>query len=107
MPDVFKFYIKHALIGFLVAGVFVGLLLYFNVANLWHLISTSDIAIMALVVFWALNGLVFGGVQTAVAVMLMAEDRSDDSNGPRGNTPQQVLADGLIPVPQEATTPPR
>lgn len=85
MPPVFRFYLTHCAIGFAVAAVFVGGILYFNVANLWNLISGSDIGLMALVVFWVLNGIVFGGVQTAVAVMLMA-DKDDDDEGPRGGT---------------------
>lgn len=81
MPIIFRFYIKHCIIGFCVSAVFIGALLYFNVANLWHLISTSDVGLMALIVFWVLNGIVFAGVQTGVAIMLMAEDGKDD-DGP-------------------------
>ena len=92
MPIIFRFYIKHCLIGFAVSAVFVSGLLWFNVANLWHLISTSDIRFMALGVFWVLNGIVFAGVQTGVAIMLMAEEGSDDA-GPKGN-----VAEVLVPV---------
>ena len=74
MPIIFRFYIKHCLIGFGISAVFVALLIYFNVANLGHLILGSDIAVLALTVFWILNGIVFAGVQTGVAVMLMSED---------------------------------
>ncbi len=81
MPEIFRFYAKHCLIGFGVSAVFVAALLYLNVANLWHLISTSDVGLMALVVFWVLNGIVFAGVQTGVAVMLMADDDRDDDPG--------------------------
>jgi hypothetical protein len=89
MPKIFKFYFLHCAIGFAVSAIFVGALLYFNIANLWHLISTSDIGMMALFVFWVLNGIVFAGVQTAVAVMLMAE-KDDDDDGPQGGTPVPV-----------------
>jgi len=97
MPIIFQFYIKHCLIGFGVSAVFIATLLYFNVANLWHLISTSDVGLMALVVFWVLNGIVFAGVQTGVAVMMMAEDDDDDDDDRRGNAPS-----GLVPVRQQA-----
>ncbi|MEW9919459.1 hypothetical protein AB2B41_07585 [Marimonas sp. MJW-29] len=96
MPTIFKFYIKHCLIGFAISAVFIAMLLYFNVANLWHLISGSDIGLMALVVFWVLNGIVFAGVQNGVAIMLMAEEGKDDG-GPRGGAPE-----ALVPVPQTA-----
>ena len=94
MPRIFRFYIKHCVIGFAVSAAFVGTLLWFNIANLWHLISGSDIGLMAVVVFWVLNGIVFAGVQTGVAVMLMAEQ---DDDGPRGGTPA-----GLTPAPAVA-----
>jgi hypothetical protein len=96
MPVIIRFYIKHCIIGFAVSAIFIGALMFFNVANLWHLISTSDIGIMALVVFWVLNGIVFAGVQNGVAIMLMAEDDQDE-DGPRGGTPET-----LIPAPQTA-----
>jgi hypothetical protein len=73
MPRVFKLYIRSAIIGFAVAGVFVGLVIGFNVANLRHLILTSDIGVMATIAFWILNGIVFSGVQFGFAVMQMAE----------------------------------
>ncbi|NNK16092.1 MAG: hypothetical protein HKP51_04205 [Sulfitobacter sp.] len=96
MPVIIRFYIKHCIIGFAVSAIFIGALMYFNVANLWHLISTSDIGLMALVVFWVLNGIVFAGVQNGVAIMLMAEENHDDDE-PRGGTPE-----ALIPATQTA-----
>ncbi|WP_299874195.1 hypothetical protein [uncultured Sulfitobacter sp.] len=98
MPTIVRFYIKHCVIGFGISALFIGGLLYYNVLNLWHLISTSDIGLMALVVFWVLNGIVFAGAQMAVAVMLLAEDDEDD--GPRGGTPER-----LVPLRQEAPAP--
>ncbi len=90
MPRIFRFYLTHCAIGFGVSALFIAALLYFNVANLWHLISASDIGGMALIVFWVLNGIVFAGVQTGVAIMLMAEDDKDD-DGPRGNAPEGLI----------------
>ena len=89
MPKIFRFYILHCVIGFAAAAVFIATLLWFNVANLWHLISTSDVGLMALLVFWVLNGIVFAGVQNGVAVMLMAEDPDPGEDPPRG-TPQAL-----------------
>lgn len=83
MPKLIRFYIINCIIGFTVSAVFVGAIMWFNVANLWQLVSGSDIGIMAIVVFWVLNGIVFAGVQFGVAVMLMA-DREDKDDGPRG-----------------------
>ncbi|MGJ8627481.1 MAG: hypothetical protein ACSHXB_11045 [Sulfitobacter sp.] len=81
MPKIFRFYIFHCVIGFAISALFTGALLYLNIANLWHLISTSDIGLMAVTVFWVLNGIVFAGVQTAVAIWLMAEPEGDDTGG--------------------------
>ena len=90
MPIIFRFYIKHCLIGFGVAAAFVVGLLWLNIANLWHLISTSDIGLMAVVVFWVLNGIVFAGVQTGVAVMLMTE-KDEGDQGPKGGSPEALV----------------
>ncbi len=86
MQPVMKFYAKHCLTGFAIAGAFTAAILWFNVGNLWHLVSTSDIGLMAIIVFWMLNGIVFAGVQTAIAVMMMQE--KDET--PRGGTPVPV-----------------
>lgn len=84
MPKLIRFYIVNCIIGFTVAGIFTAGIMYFNVANLWHLISGSDIGLMAIFVFWVLNGIVFAGVQFAVAIMLMGDSDDDDDTGPRG-----------------------
>ena len=95
MPSLVRFYITHCIIGLAVAGVFTAGILWFNVANLWHLISGSDIGIMAVVVFWMLNGIVFAGVQFGVAVMLMGDDDEDDE-GPHGGTRVPVRVPSTI-----------
>lgn len=93
MPKLIRFYILNCVVGFAVAGVFTAGVMWFNVANLWHLISGSDIGVMAIIVFWVLNGIVFAGVQFGVAIMLMA-DSDDKDGGPRGgmNVPVRVPA---------------
>ena len=84
MPQLIKLYIRNVAIGFGLAGVFVALLLAFNVQNLWSLISGSDVAVLAVLLLWIMNGIVFAGVQFGWAVMSMAE-KDDDS--PRGGSP--------------------
>jgi len=91
MPELVKLYIRHVLIGFAVAAAFVAMLLWFNVMNLWHLISSSDVGIVALLVLWFSHGVVFAGVQFAWAVMAMAEP----SKGGGGKY-QRVLK--MVPV---------
>ncbi|WP_300056054.1 hypothetical protein [uncultured Roseobacter sp.] len=94
MPRVVRLYVKSALTGFAAAGAFVALVLWLNVANLWHLVSTSDVAIMAVAVFWVLNGIVFSGVQFAWAITAMAarQDSNTGGGGPRPAVPVLVAA---------------
>lgn len=96
MPKLVRLYIKNVLFGFALSGVFVFALLYTNVANLWHLISTSDMGWIALVMLVFFNGVVFAGVQFAISVMRMAQE--DDE--PRGGKRAPVAT--TIPVPVEA-----
>ncbi len=92
MPRVVRLYIKSALTGFAVAGAFVALVLWLNVANLGHLVATSDVAVMAVVVFWVLNGIVFSGVQFAWAITAVAaQDDADDTTGGGPRQPVPVL----------------
>ena len=61
MPKIIRFYIQHTIIGFVASAAFIAGLLYFNVANLWHLISTSDIGLLAGFLLWFSMGLSFQG----------------------------------------------
>lgn len=74
MPRVVRLYITSAVLGFAIAGVFVGLVIGFNVVNLRHLIFTSDVGWIAVFVFWVLNGIVFSGVQFGYSIMQLASD---------------------------------
>jgi len=77
MPHIARFYIRHSLIGFGMAAIFVALLLWFNVANLAHLILSSPSWALALFMLWFFNGIVFAGVQFGLAVMSMADSEDD------------------------------
>ncbi|MEM9344871.1 MAG: hypothetical protein AAGA87_17675 [Pseudomonadota bacterium] len=87
MPPLIRLMIVNALIGYGAAAGFVALLFAFNVANLWHLVSTSDVGLLAAFLLWFFNGIVFGGVQMSIAVMRLAENPDDDPPGPRPNLP--------------------
>ncbi len=96
MPKLIRLYITHVIIGFAIAGAFVGMLLWFNIANLWHLVSHSDKGWLAVLVLWLANGIVFAGVQFGIAVMNM----KDDDDEPRGGRRQGACeGDGqMIPI---------
>lgn len=97
MPDLIKLYIRSALWGLVLAAIFVGMLLWFNVMNLWSLVSTSDKGVVALLALWISNAIVFGGVQFAWAIMDMAEDDDDE---PRGGTKiGPEMQRELLPIP--------
>lgn len=96
MPKLIRLYITHVAIGFGIAGAFVGMLLWFDIANLWHLVSHSDKGWLAVLVLWLANGIVFAGVQFAIAVMNM----KDDDDEPRGGHRQRASRDDgqMVPV---------
>ncbi|MCB2129174.1 MAG: hypothetical protein KDE03_08875 [Rhodobacteraceae bacterium] len=94
MPALVRLYIRHVLIGFGLSVAFVAALLWLDVAGLWHLISTSPQGWIALAMLLVFNGIVFAGVQFAIAVMRMADK---DEGGGRG-TPIGLPAAEPVPV---------
>ena len=97
MPKLIRMYIINVAIGFGIAAAFVVMLLYFNVANLWHLVSTSDKGWLAVLILWISNGIIFAGVQFGIAVMRMKDD--DDDDGPGGGLRERVMPPMHQPVP--------
>jgi hypothetical protein len=83
MPPLVRLYIRHCAIGFALAAVFVGLLFAFDVANLWTLVSRSDVGLMAAVMLFMGNGIVFAGVQFGISVMRLGDDDEDRQGGQR------------------------
>lgn len=80
MPDHIAFILRHALIGFALAVVFVGMLLAFDVAGLWHLVTHTaegPIAALMLLVFFTIT---FGAVQIGYQIMMLGEDDDDDDD---------------------------
>lgn len=91
MPQLVRLYIRHCAIGFAVAAVFVGTLFAFDIANLWTLVSRSDVGLLAAFMLFMGNGIVFAGVQFGISVMRMGDDDAE----PRGGQRDPVL----LPVP--------
>lgn len=79
MPKLISLYIRQVILGFGLSGVFVALLLYFNVANLWHLVTHTSGGMVAVAMLFMFNGIVFAGVQFAITIMRMAGN--DDQGG--------------------------
>ena len=82
MPELVKLYIRNVIIGFGIAALFVAMLLWLNVMNLWYLVSHNADGVLAVFLLWFMHGIVFAGVQFAFAVMMMAgRDDDDDHRG--------------------------
>lgn len=93
MPKLVRLYIKSCVIGFALAVGFVVALVVMDVAGLQRLILATDMGWVAALMMVMFNGVVFSGMQFAIAIMLMAED-DDDDRGPRGGR--------MIPIRVEA-----
>lgn len=100
MPKLIRMYITQVLIGFGIAAAFVAMLLYFNLANLWHLVTHSSSGLLAVFILWFANGIVFAGVQFAISVMRLKDD--DDNQGGGRRDPIRVDMTRLVPIRQEA-----
>ncbi|WP_103333955.1 hypothetical protein [Pseudotabrizicola formosa] len=90
MPKLIRLYIVNVAIGFGIAVAFVAGLLWLDVAGLRHLVLQSPMGWVAAIMMVMVNGVVFGGVQFAIAVMRMAESTQQ----PPGGTGAR-----LVPVP--------
>ncbi len=89
MPELVRMYIRHVVIGFVLACLFTAALLWLNIGNLWHLVRATDVGPLAVMMLVVFNAIVFSGVQFGIAIMGMAED-----DRPTGGT-GAPLADAL------------
>jgi len=107
LPPLVRLYIRHCLIGFAASAVFVGLLLGFDVVGLRGLILGTQGGWMALFLLFFFNGLVFAGVQFAIAIMRMGDDDDDDDRGGRRPRvgPARIGPAGLQAVAVSAAAP--
>ena len=105
MPKLIALYIRSVAIGFGLSAVFLGLMLWFDVAGLRHLIFGSDMGLVAAAMVFMFQGVIFAGVQFGIAVMSMA----DDDSGPKGGLRDYLLPEinSQIPVPVKVTAPKR
>lgn len=90
LPKLVRLYIRHTLIGFAVAAVFVAGLLWANVGNLWHLVTHAEGGYLAAFLLVVFNGIVFSGVQFGIAIMGMAEAEKPRGGGPKRPVGQMV-----------------
>jgi hypothetical protein len=97
MPQLIRFVIRHLAIGFALALPFTGMLLWFNVANLWHLVTNTAEGPLAVFLLVFFNGIVFAGAQLGIALVQLAE-----GDGPRGGraVPVRVTVHARKPAPR-------
>lgn len=81
MPKLIQMYIRHSLIGFGISAVFVGMLLYFNVLNLWGMLLHDKSAGLVVFILWFFHGALFASVQFGYAVMNLAEKPEKPGGG--------------------------
>ncbi len=99
MPKLVRLYINNVAFGFVLSAIFVGLLFWFNVANLWHLVSTSPVGWIAAAMLFMFNGIIFAGAQFAFTILRMEEPETP-KGGPRAPEPIRELTP--IPVKSDA-----
>ena len=98
MPTLVRFLLRHALIGFVLAMVFVGALLAFDVARLGTLVWASPSGGLAVAALTFALGLTFGSVQMGVAVMLLGEDNDRPTRGGGRRATLAPAVRRLVPV---------
>ncbi len=83
MPKLIRLYIASVAIGFALSAVFLGLLVWLDIAGLGGLVLGSASGGAAALMLFVMNGIVFAGVQFAISISRLADDDTDDDN-PRG-----------------------
>lgn len=74
LPLSVRFLLRHALIGFGLAALFVGAVLWSDAFGLGHLLLQATGHPLPLLLLWFFTGLTLGSVQMGVAVMGLGDD---------------------------------
>ncbi|MCE6951702.1 hypothetical protein LAZ40_14530 [Cereibacter sphaeroides] len=98
MPQLVRLYIVNVLIGFGIAIAFVAALVALDVGGLWHLVLETDMGWLGGLMLVMFNGVVFAGVQFAIAVMRMADPEDGTPPGGRAKRPLRPVRAELVPV---------
>lgn len=95
LPRIVRLYILNCFLGFMLAAVFTGLVLWLNIGNIGHLVAHVSGGWLAGLVFFGLNGIVFAGVQSAIVVMSLG--RREPPSGGHGRPIDAVPVPALSP----------
>ncbi len=96
MPKLIRLYITSVALGFALSALFLGLLIWANVAGLGHLVLETSSGGVAAIMLFVMNGIIFAGAQFAIAIMRLAEE---DDAGPKGGLRAPFA---LRPIPVKA-----
>ena len=96
IPIAVRFMVLHGLVGFGLAAIFMGALLWADPGGVGRLILREG-GLPAVALLWFFTGLTFGSVQIGAAVMLQ-DGRGD---APRGGR-REPVAPALVPMPVRA-----
>ena len=91
MPHHVAFLLRHALIGTLVALAFTGMVLWFDIGHIRHLVLATEEGPLALAVFTVFMAITFASVQMGIRIMGLGEEEDDNpGNGPSGHRHEAV-----------------
>ncbi|MEM8856283.1 MAG: hypothetical protein AAGD34_21495 [Pseudomonadota bacterium] len=80
IDDLPRLLVRHAIVGFILAFVAVGLSYITDFFGLRTMVRGTDVGVLALIVMTILVGLTFASVQMGAAVMLAGHDTGDDGS---------------------------
>lgn len=100
MPQLVRFVLCHAVVGFLIAVLFVGGLLVFDVGHLATIIQKAAEGPLAVAILVIFSALTFSSLQIGMAVMLLAAD--DPKKGGGGGLGARFLDVFRLPANQPA-----
>lgn len=83
LPRLVRLYLRQVGIGFGLSAVFVGTLLYLDLAGLRSLMMSTQGGFIAGFLLFFFNGLVFAGVQFGITIMRMGAPETPPSGGKR------------------------
>lgn len=81
LPPHLRFLALHALVGFGLAGLFVGAVLWSDAFGLGRLLLETSAHPMPVLLLWFFTGLTFGSVQMGAAVMFQSDGMFRDRDG--------------------------
>lgn len=90
MPRLVQLFLVSTAIGYALAAAFLGLVIWYDIANLGHLILEVDGGWFAGAIFVVLTGNVFAAVQVGISVMRnVGQDEPPDPSGHSGGIGRQ------------------